>query len=99
MIFEKVDLYEYFGLRRKSNEKGILTVYARPLHGEEPQDKRRPACWFCPAVATSLFPPVKGNALRWSGYNVATMLLCLTIPFHQTATPCNLSRRQWRCCT
>lgn len=73
MIFEKVDLYEYFGLRRKSNEKGILTVYARPLHGEEPQDKRRPAMLVLPGGGYKFVSAREGEcvALEWlqRGYN------------------------------
>lgn len=43
MIVERIDLYKHFGFARKDNEQGYLTTYARPLHGEEPQNKRRPA--------------------------------------------------------
>lgn len=43
MVIEKIDLYKRFGIARKGNEQGYLTTYARPLHSEEPQNKKRPA--------------------------------------------------------
>lgn len=43
MVVERIDLYKHFGFARKGNEQGYLTTYARPLHSEESQNKRRPA--------------------------------------------------------
>ena len=94
MIFEKVDLYEYFGLRRKSNEKGILTVYARPLHGEEPQDKRRPAMLVLPGGGYKFVSAREGEcvALEWlqRGYNAfaKSTLPALAFPQERIFAPC-----------
>lgn len=48
MIVERIDLYAHFGLKRTGQEQGYLTTYARPLHNEEPQNKRRPAMLVIP---------------------------------------------------
>lgn len=47
MICEKIDLYEYFGVKRKGNEEGYLLTYVRTPIKEVPE-RRRPAMLVCP---------------------------------------------------
>ena len=49
MITEKTDLFEYFGIKRNKESKGILTSYMRdPIGGDPAYIKARPAMLVIP---------------------------------------------------
>ena len=48
MIFEQIDLYKHFNIKKKSKEKGILTVYVRDNNNEVNISRTYPGILICP---------------------------------------------------
>lgn len=48
MIYRKVDLYEFFNIKRKGNEKGFLTIYVKDNSVEVNENRKYPGILVCP---------------------------------------------------
>lgn len=88
MICEKIDLYAYFGLERKQNQRGYLYTYARVPNGEEPPTKRRPAMLILPGGGYAMVSDREAEpvALFWTslGYNCFVLNYSIAPEYYPT---------------
>ncbi len=84
MIYKTVDLYEYFGWKKKTEKGGVLTVYARERNLEI-CEKSRPAMLVLPGGGYTYCSPREGEAVALAflgeGYVSAVLEYSVSTPF------------------
>ncbi len=77
MITEKIDLYKYFGVKRKEGARGYLTTYIHAVSKEYNEGRIRPAMVVCPGGGYSFCSDRENEpiALKFmvEGYNCFTL--------------------------
>ena len=77
MIYKKIDLYEYFKIKKAGNEQGILTVYSRDNHYEVNLKRLYPCILLCPGggYEYTSFREAEPIALKLLTNNIITFVL------------------------
>ena len=77
MIYRKVDLYDFYNIKRQGNEKGILTIYCRSNNIEVNIDRKYPGILVCPGGGYffTSFREEEPIALKLIEHNVQAFVL------------------------